>query len=155
QAQPNGLLAAPKSEQGRYMFGHGYAMLFLATVYGQEQDGERRRKLHDLLTRAVAFTARAQTKRGGWGYLTAEEGKQFDEAAPTLVQLQGLRAARNAGIAVARKLMDHDYMRQFTGKNGGVLYSLDGAPSERPPLTAAALAASEFDSELAKKWLHF
>ena len=70
RSQRNGLLANPNnaSEGGRYMYGHGFGLLFLAQVYGEEDDGDRRRKLEDVLTRAVAFVGKAQSSRGGWYY---------------------------------------------------------------------------------------
>jgi len=163
-SQPNGLLVDPKhpGEGGRYLFGHGYAMLFLATVYGQEEDGDRRQKLEKVLTKAVDFTANAQTNRGGWGYITAADGADFDEGASTIIQLQGLRAARNAGIVVPKKLIDIDYLRKCTTPEGGIIYSLSANAQDtksQPALTAAALActftAGEYDSDLAKKWIKF
>src|SRR5262245_52663770 len=63
QAQPNGLITNPR-EQGqgvRYMYGHGFALLFLASSFGEEQDVEKRRKLEDVLVRAAQFTRDAQT----------------------------------------------------------------------------------------------
>jgi hypothetical protein len=144
------------SDSGRYMFAHGYGMLFLATVYGQEVDDERRRKLEGILNKAVEFTAKAQSSRGGWGYVAAAVGGDFDESASTIAQLQALRAARNAGIVVPRKLIDADYLRKCTGPNGGLIYStMQTVPTETPAITAAAFAAGEYDSELAKKWLKF
>ena len=46
RSQRNGLLANPNNaaEAGRYMYGHGFATLFLAQVYGEEEDNDRRRK---------------------------------------------------------------------------------------------------------------
>src|SRR5262249_36014798 len=40
RSQRNGLLANPNVavEAGRYMYGHGFATLFLAQVYGEEED---------------------------------------------------------------------------------------------------------------------
>ena len=71
--QPNGLIDDRQFlDQRIYMFSHGYAMLFLASVYGQEENGERRDKLEKILTRAVRFTREAQSNRGGWGYVRAE-----------------------------------------------------------------------------------
>jgi len=161
--QPDGLLDDPNhaGEQGRYLFGHGYAMLFLATVYGQEEDVERRQKLEKILTKAVEYTGNAQSSRSGWGYVSAAEGGNFDEGASTEAQLQGLRAARNAGIVVPKKLIDIDYLRKCTTPDGGIIYSLSGGGGGqgRPPLTAAALAcmftAGEYDSDLARKWIKF
>src|SRR6266542_3285779 len=50
----NGLIGMPENpgESGRYMYGHGFAMLFLASAYGEENDKDRREKLKDVLTRA-------------------------------------------------------------------------------------------------------
>src|SRR5262249_26208870 len=47
QSQPNGLITNPRdSAQGaRYMYGHGFALLFLSSVYGEERDVEKRKKL--------------------------------------------------------------------------------------------------------------
>ncbi len=155
QSQPNGLLTTP-AESALYMFGHGYGMLFLATVYAQETDGDRKRTLEKILSKAVEFTGNTQTTRGAWGYVSAATGSDFDESATTIAQLQALRAARNAGIVVPRKLIDADYLRQCTTPKGGVIYgTLHKDRNPRPPLTAAAIAAGEYDSELARKWLKY
>jgi serine/threonine protein kinase len=172
RGQPDGLLGGRKWPGGeqRYMFGHGNALLFLATVYAQEEDGERRARLEKILTKAVEFLSKAQTKDGGWGYATASEGDQFDDGASTIVQLQALRAARNAGLVVPKKLIDIDYLRKCTRPDGGVIYSITNkvedaqkfagnAGGGRPSLTAGALAcmltAGEYDSDLARKWAAF
>ena len=167
RSQRNGLIGNPNNptEASRYMYGHGFGMLFLACVYGEEEDGDRRKKLEDMLTRAVEFTGKAQTNRGGWGYVSAADGSDFDEGSVTITQLQGLRAARNAGIVVPKSIIDKaaKYLEKCTTPRGGVIYSLahggavDGG--ERPPLTAAAIAcafsAGEYNSPLAKKWLKY
>ena len=58
RSQRNGMLGNPNnfSEAQRYMYGHGFALLFLSSIYGEEEDGDRRKKLEDVLTRAVEFT---------------------------------------------------------------------------------------------------
>src|SRR5690606_22600256 len=49
----DGLIIDPAStNRTRYMYGHGFALLFLASVYGDEDDKERRAKLKDILPRA-------------------------------------------------------------------------------------------------------
>ena len=60
--QRDGLIGNPEhpTEAGRYMYGHGFAMLFLSSVYGDEEDRERREKLKDILTRAVKYCGNAQ-----------------------------------------------------------------------------------------------
>src|SRR5262245_3164799 len=49
RCQPNGLIGDPRNDRevGRYMYGHGFAMLFLASVYGEEEDDARRKKLEE------------------------------------------------------------------------------------------------------------
>jgi hypothetical protein len=166
RSQRNGLLGNPNNptEAQRYMYGHGFGLLFLAQVYGEEEDGDRRRKLEDILTRAVEFTGRAQTPRGGWGYLTSAEGGGFDEGSVTITQVQALRAARNAGIAVPKSIIDkaREYLKNCTTDRGGVIYSLahgGRGGGERPPLTAAAIScmfsSGEYTSPLAKQWIKF
>jgi ATP phosphoribosyltransferase len=50
RSQRNGLLGNPNnpSEAARYMYGHGYSLLYLAQIYGEEEDLDRRRKLEDM-----------------------------------------------------------------------------------------------------------
>src|SRR5436305_279961 len=78
RSQRNGLLGNPNNptEAARYIYGHGYGILFLSQVYGEEEDNDRRKKLEQILTKAVEFTGKAQTNRGGWGYVSAAAGYQ-------------------------------------------------------------------------------
>jgi hypothetical protein len=160
RTQRTGLIGNPNHpmEAQRYTYGHGFGMLFLACVYGEEDDGERRRKLEDVLTRAAEFCGKAQTSRGGWGYLSASDINDFDEGSVTITQLQALRAARNAGIVVSKQVIDkaRKYLEDSTTPNGGILYR-PGQPGERPALTAAAVACGfsigEYDSATVKKWI--
>jgi hypothetical protein len=189
RSMPNGMIGNPNipGEAGRYMYGHGYAMLFLASVYGEEEDGDRRKKLEDILVRAAKFSRDAQTKRdstrfkgkdgkgmqklGGWGYISAADGNNFDEGSVTITQVQALRAAKNAGIAVPVDAIQEavNYLRESTNDQGfedkaqpaGVIYSLagGGGGEGRPALTAAAVScgfsAGEYNSPIVKKWLMF
>jgi Prenyltransferase and squalene oxidase repeat len=167
RCQRNGLIGNPNnpSESARYMYGHGYSLLFLAQIYGEEEDNDRRKKLEGILTRAVEFTGKAQTSRGGWGYVSSADGGGFDEGSVTITQVQALRAARNAGIAVPKGIIDkaQDYLRKCTTARGGIIYSLaHGAAfngAERPPLTAAAIACAfssgEYNSKEAKQWIKY
>src|SRR5207253_972457 len=93
-------------EAGRYMYGHGFAVLLLSSVYGEEEEPERRKKLEKILTEAVKFIGNAQTSRGGWGYVSAKDGGDFDEGSVTVTQMQAVRAARNAGIAVPKEIIE-------------------------------------------------
>jgi hypothetical protein len=163
-SQQSGLIGevnAPNQGLG-YLYGHGFSLLFLSQVYGEEEDVDRRKKLEDLLTRAVKFCAKSQTSRGGWGYVSAIDGNDFDEGSVSVTQVQALRAARNAGIVVAKETIDkvHDYLKKCTTQRGGLIYSLQsGGGGERPTITVAAIASmfstGEYDSPLAKKWIKF
>jgi hypothetical protein len=168
RSQRNGLLANPSVavEAGRYMYGHGFGALFLSQVYGEEEDTDRRRKLEDILTRAVDFIGKAQSSRGGWYYTSAADGQDADEGSVTITQVQALRAAKNAGIVVPKSVIDKSlkYLENSTTDGGGVIYSLSQAGGRafgggQPALTAAAVACAfssgEYSSVLAKKWLKF
>jgi hypothetical protein len=165
-SQRNGQLGRADfpGDAGRYMYGHGYALLFLACVYGEEDDAERREQLTDVLTRAVMFSRDAQTTRGGWGYVSAKEGNNFDEGSVAVTQVQALCAARDAGIDVpAAAIKDAMKYLKMASDNpgGGVVYSLGGGGGGegRPPLTAAAVVCrfgvGDYESTRVKKWLKF
>lgn len=181
--QPNGMIgdARNPTESTRYMYGQGFGTLFLANVYGEEEDKEQREKLEKLLKKAVDFICKAQTSKdhkmpegktvkiGGWGYVSAAEtgGGGFDEGSVTITQLQALRAAKNAGIPVPKESIDKAvaYLEACTTPKGGIIYSYAGGGGaalngqERPPLTAAAVccgfSAGQYRSELPKKWIKF
>jgi squalene cyclase len=162
-----------QKEQQRYMYGHGFATMFLAQVYGEEPDGARRKELEKVLTMAVTFIGNAQTPLGGWGYLTSKEGGEFDEGSVTVTQLQALRACKNAGIPVPKEVIDKagEYLRKSSvtqnssGESitheAGVTYSLRGGGGGgiRPPLTAAGIcclfSSGEYNNELAVKWINY
>ena len=149
----NGLIGY--RNDGHYTYGHGFSMVFLSQVYGEEEDVTRREEIRRVLTNAVQFCADAQTSRGGWGYVSAREGQDFDEGSTCITQVQGLRACRNAGIPVSKEIIERaqQYIADCTTSKGGVQYSIRGG-GERPPITAAALAAlfnaGEYDTELTR-----
>jgi hypothetical protein len=165
----NGLIGNPDhpSEQGRYMYGHGFGLLFLASAYGEEDDRDRRDKLKDILTRGAAYCGNAQSTQGGWFYTSAKDGHDSDEGSVTVTQMQALRACREAGIPVNKDIMKKgfDYLKKSTTTDGGVVYSLGRggfvapAGGGRLPLTAAAIAclfsAGEYKDEHVKKWFKF
>jgi hypothetical protein len=135
-----GLIGYP--DYYHYTYCHGFSMLFLSQVFGEEEDPQRRERIKKVLEKAVRFSAEAQTTRGGWGYVSAREGQDFDEGSTCITQVQGLRACRNAGIVVQREIIDRakKYIADCTTSDGGVQYSIRGGGA-RPPITAAALAA--------------
>ena len=106
------------SERSRYMEGHGLATLFLAGMLREERDAERRKKLHDVLTRAVRYILKAQSTQGGWYHTSKTEGHDFDAVLPTVIQIQALQAVDNVGIAVPADALDlaQDYLKKTLAK---------------------------------------
>ncbi len=159
RSRPNGLIGDPNKDD-RYTYGHGYSMMFLSQVLGEEDDAERREELVGVLTRAVKFTGEAQTPAGGWGYVSAKDGHNFDEGSTTITQVQGLRGCRNAGIPVPKEIIDKaiKYIQKCTLPDGGVQYSSQGGGG-RPAITAAAVAclfnAGEYDSDYVPKLIKY
>jgi hypothetical protein len=159
RSRVNGLIGDPKSDD-RYTYGHGFSMLFLSQVLGEEEDERRREELVGVLTKAVEFSGRAQTSDGGWGYVSAKDGNNFDEGSTTITQVQGLRGCRNAGIPVPREIIDKAiaYIHKCTMPDGGVQYSSKGGGG-RPAISAAAIAclfnAGEYDDTHVPRMLDY
>ena len=152
KSRDNGLIGDPQTDS-RYTYGHGFAMLMLSQVLGEEGLIDRRNELVDVLTRAVEFSGGAQTEAGGWGYVSAKEGNNFDEGSTTITQVQGLRGCRNAGIPVSGEVIEKakEYIYRCKNADGGISYSSQQMGTSRPAITAAALAAlynaGDYDSE--------
>ncbi len=155
RSRPNGMIGDPTRDD-RYIYGHGFAMLFLSQVLGEEEDVDRRAELVDVLTRAATFCGLSQTNPGGWGYVSSKDGAGFDEGSTTVTQVQGMRAARNAGIPVPAEVIEKaiGYIHRCTTPDGGVQYNSAGGGG-RPAITAAAItclfAAGEYDGEYVPK----
>ncbi|MFW6170172.1 MAG: hypothetical protein ACODAD_06760 [Planctomycetota bacterium] len=160
KSRSNGLIGDPTLDN-RYTYGHGFSMLFLSQILGEEEDADRREELVRTLTKAVEFSGQAQTKSGGWGYVSAADGNDFDEGSTTITQVQGLRGCRNAGIAVPEEIIDRakKYIYGCKNEDGGISYSSRNRGSSRPAITAAALAtlynAGAYDSEHVPEMLEY
>lgn len=154
-AQADGVITVP-AEEGRSMYGHGFSTMFLAQVYGMEEDEVRQRRLHGVLTRAVKLIARSQSGAGGWLY-TPESGG--DEGSVTITQIQSLRACRNAGITVGIDTINNavKYIHNSANADGSIRYSAHSGGGGRAPITAAAVAvlynAGRYDDPIAEKAL--
>lgn len=162
QAQPNGLIGSPRIND-RYNYGHGFSMLFLSQIYGEEEDPERRERIKQVLTKAAEFCGNSQTKDGGWGYVSAKDGRGFDEGSVTITQIQGLRGAKNAGIVVHKSIVDKaiSYIEKCLTPKGGLQYRIGsgGGGGERPPITAAGIAVlyntGQYDSKHIPKMFEY
>lgn len=160
KSRTNGLIGDPQTDN-RYTYGHGFSMLFLSQVLGEEEDEDRRQELVDKLEKACDFSGKAQTPSGGWGYVSAKDGNNFDEGSTTITQVQGLRGCRNAGIVVPSEVIEHakEYIFDCKNPDGGISYSSRNRGSSRPAITAAALAtlynAGAYDTKHVPDMLDF
>jgi hypothetical protein len=92
--QRNGLIGRPGSgNAGPPMYGHGFATLALAEIYGMTKRPDLRTKLES----AVQLILAAQNVEGGWRY---RPDATDADISVTAVQVLALRAAHNAGIKV-------------------------------------------------------
>jgi hypothetical protein len=134
----SGVISVP-AEEGRGMYGHGFATLFLASVYGMEEDAREQDKIKRVLDKAVALIASAQSSAGGWIYTPDSNS---DEGSVTVTQIQALRACRMAGIVADRKTIDRavEYIKKCQNADGSIRYSLHSGGDGRPAITAAGVA---------------
>jgi hypothetical protein len=156
--QPSGLITGPTQEQGFSMYGHGFSLMFLSSCYGMETNDRMRERMKKIINNGIKLTAGASSN-GGWCY-TPGSG---DEGSVTVTQIQGLRAASNAGFTVPKGAIEGGvhYLEKCKAPEGGICYSLgsvsfDGA---HLPISAAAIAtlynAGEYDSKLADSCLAY
>lgn len=133
-----GVISVP-AEEGRSMYGHGFATLYLASVYGMEEDLRKQEKLKRALDKAVGLISSAQSSAGGWIYTPDSNS---DEGSVTVTQIQALRACRMAGIVVDKKTIDKsvDYIKKCQNGDGSIRYSLNSGGDGRPAITAAGVA---------------
>ncbi len=156
--QPNGLITGPTQESGYSMYGHGFALLFLSSCYGMETNDRMRERMKKIIVNGVKLTASA-SRNGGWSY-TPGTG---DEGSVTVTQIQGLRAASNAGFTVPKGAIEGGvhYLEMCKAPEGGICYSLGsvGADGAHLPISAAAIAtlynAGQYDSKLAESCLEY
>ena len=133
--------AAGRGLGGSGMHGHGYATWFLAELYGMcgdtndLGDGEVKERLQ----KAVEIIAQSQDPNGGWTYEPQPYGH---EGSVTVTQVQALRSARNAGIAVKKQVIEKglEYIKKSTHSDGTIAYSLGSRGSGGTyALTAAGM----------------
>jgi hypothetical protein len=156
QAGDSGLIADPR-EMGHSMYGHGFSLLFLSCAYGMEPKPKTRDEIGDVIKRAIALTAQGQSNLGGWTY-TPGSG---DEGSVTVTQMQGLRAAHEAGFNVPPTTIKAAirYLEMCQTPEGGICYSYASRGGTRLPISAAAIcclySAGEYESPLAAKCLNY
>jgi hypothetical protein len=153
----SGLLTGPGEDSGQPMHGHGFALMYLASVYGMQGDGSLRNRTKEAVEKGIALTASSQSGPGGWTY-TPGSG---DEGSVTVTQVQALRAAHNSGFLVPQGTIENAvrYIERCETPEGGIAYSLWSQGEPRLPISAAAVAtlynAGEYDAPIAERCLKY
>ncbi len=152
-----GLITGPSQDSGQPMHGHGFALMFLASVYGMITKDSLRRQVGETVRKAVALTSQGQSAQGGWTYVPGGG----DEGSVTVTQVQALRAAQNAGFLVPKSVIEEagKYLEKCRTPEGGIQYSLRARTGPRLPISAAAVAtlynSGQFDSPIATDCLKY
>lgn len=135
-AGPDGFITESDVKTHGPMYGHGFATMFLAEVYGSPAAPDVR----DPLKRAVGIILSSQNSQGGWRYQPISDEADISV---TVCQVMALRAARNAGLAVPKEVIDRavTYVRRCQNADGGFRYRLFDAAESRQPRSAAAVVA--------------
>ena len=133
--QESGFISADGAESHGPMYGHGFAALFLAEVYGMSP----RDDLRDKLSRSIDLIVRTQNSEGGWRYQPRPDDADLSV---TICQIMALRAARNAGLRVPNETIDRciDYVRRSQNADGGFSYMLNAGGSAFPRSAAGIVA---------------
>lgn len=134
-AHENGLISDEGGVSHGPMYGHGFATMFLAEVYGLAPHQE----LRDKLTQAVQLMVDTQNEVGGWRY---QAQRSDADLTVTICQMMALRAARNAGIHVPTETTQQclSYVKRCQNADGGFMYLLSGGPSAFPRSAAGVVA---------------
>jgi len=152
----NGLISDGQ-ESGHPMYGHGFSLLFLSSAYGGETDRPLRKKMKEVIENGVKLTAAGQSRLGGWTYYPGGG----DEGSVTVTQMQGLRAAHEAGFTIPKGTIEKAirYLELCKTSEGGICYSYGSGNDTRLPITAAAVcclySAGEYESNLAETCLKY
>ena len=163
------------------MYGHGFATLFLAELYGTS--GCQNQTVRQALERAIRVIEGSQCQRsqalegprshflsGGWDYDPAPRyrghSSQFgtSDTSITVCQTMALRAARNLGLAIDPKVVQRarQYIEQAQNPNGGFRYRPQDSVLKEPstfPRSAAGVcilySLGSYNSDSIKKGFRF
>lgn len=139
--QQNGLVGRGGSA-GPPMYGHGFATLCLAELYGMTKRPDLKNKLES----AIQLIVTTQNPEGGWRY---QPGSSDADISVSAVQVLGLRAAANAGIKVPEETVKKAlaYMKKCSNnKDGGFSYQTNQHGSG-PARTGAAVTCLSISGE--------
>lgn len=135
-AAADGLIAGREQAAHGPMYGHAYATLALAEVYGETTRDD---EIAAVLVRARDLIEQTQNDEGGWRYQPRQADADASVTAAMVVTLRGLH---NSGVAVSADCVARGvaYLERLQNDDGGFRYLATGGPSGAPR-TAAALFA--------------
>jgi hypothetical protein len=135
RVQESGLITSKDANEPAPMYGHAFALMFLAEC----QRAAPKDDVKEKIDRAVQLIVKSQNKEGGWRYLP----KPGDaDLSVTVTQLMALAAARDAGVDVPKPVIDRaiDYVKKSQNSDGGFRYLLQGGTSGFARSAAAVTA---------------
>ena len=162
-AQPSGYIQFENTN----MYGHGFATLFLAEVYGTvpPYKSKLQQDVRKTLKKAVALLEKCQNAEGGWWYNPIKNsGGGGADISVTVCQTNALRAARNCGIAVDKRVIGKALkcVKRAANPDGGFSYRVyvagrsGGSAFERSAAAVCILQAlGAHDSPESKKGLDY
>jgi hypothetical protein len=117
------------------MYGHGFGTLFLAELYGMISDADLRRRLREVLPKAIQVILKAQNSEGGWRY---NPQPRDADISVTICQIMALRSARNAGFYIPKAQVDRcvAYVKACQNPDGSFVYQR-GNPRAFPGMHGA------------------
>lgn len=125
---------------GSNMYSHGFAALFLAESYGMIPPYTKLQpRVLKALKKAVDLIERCQSPEGGWWYNPQKNsGGQGADISVTVCETNALRAARNCGVAVDKRVIENALKCVKSAQNG------DGGFSYRVYVGRGGEGGSEF-----------
>lgn len=143
---------------GPPMYGHGFAALALAEVYGMTKRKDLKPKLQAAINLIEETQTRTQPNEGGWRY----QPMQGDaDISVTVVQVLALRAARNAGLKVSQETIDRaiGYIKRCQNNpDGGFSYQVftrQSGPARTGGGVLSLLMGNEKDAKEAQSGLDY
>jgi hypothetical protein len=149
--QTTSRLLALQNESGYFndrksqMYGHGFATLYLAELYGTSR--YRSQQIRVALLKAIRVIEGSQGRNGGWDY---EPNSHFgalgflaagSDTSITVCQTMALRAARDLGLQVDHQVISQAqrYIGSMQNEDGGFKYRQNLQLSSAFPRSAAGV----------------
>lgn len=131
--------------QDSNMYTHGFATLFLCELYGTVPPSSPLKKnLTKTLKKSIRLLEKCQVPEGGWWYNPTKESHGWGaDLSITVTVANALRAARNVGISVDKRVIQNAIRCIRTGQNpdGGFGYRVLATGNDRVGSMFARTAA--------------